>query len=221
MSDVEGVIKYRLDYRPGPLPAAAAAAVAALQGWFSRCRALGLIGRDPARYDGFAYGNLSRRSDGGFLISATQTGGQTALGPADLAWVSDFDPAADWLLAQGPARPSSEALTHAQVYRTAPDINGVIHAHSPEIWRRARDLGLAATPGDAAYGTPAMAAAVATLMLTGPTTRFPGVLVMGGHQDGVLAYGEDLDSAGARLLRVLAAARDPDGGAQPQPGRGP
>lgn len=203
MNEPEGVIKYRLDYRPGPLPPGAG--VAALQRWFHHCRARGLIGRDPGRYGGLAYGNLSQRLGRGFLVSGTQTGGRGALGPGDLAWVTGYDLAANWLRAEGPARPSSEALTHALVYHTRPEADGVIHVHSPEIWRQARLLGLAATPAHAAYGTPALAAAVAALLARSPA-HSPGVLVMAGHEDGVLAWGADLDRAGARLLQVLAAA---------------
>ena len=83
MSESEGVVKYRLDHRPGPLPPGTA--TDDLSRWFGRCRELGLIGRDPACYDGLAYGNISRRMATGFLVSGTQTGGFDHLGPDDLA----------------------------------------------------------------------------------------------------------------------------------------
>ena len=36
-----------------------------------------------------------------------------------------------------------------------------------------------------------------------------GVLVMGGHPDGIIAYGADLEATAARLLAILAAPVDP------------
>lgn len=202
MNQAEGVVKYRLDQRPGPLPPGTPPAD--LFHWFGRCRELGLIGRDPARYEGLAYGNISRRAGVGFLVSGTQTGGLERLGPDGLAWVTGFDVEGNRLQSQGPARPSSEALTHAVIYRALPAANAVIHVHAPVIWRHAARLGLPATPPEAAYGTPAMAAAVAQLLATDPAV--PGLVVMGGHEDGVLAYGADLDSTGALLLAVRARA---------------
>ena len=54
VSPREGVVKYLLDYRPSPLPANLD--LQPLRDWFQRCRERGLIGRDPTRYDGLAYG---------------------------------------------------------------------------------------------------------------------------------------------------------------------
>jgi ribulose-5-phosphate 4-epimerase/fuculose-1-phosphate aldolase len=204
MTDTEGVIRYRLDHRPGPLPAGVE--LDGLLRWFGRCREQGLIGRDPARYDGLAYGNISVRAARGFVISGTQTGGRPALGPHDLAWVEDLDAAANRLRASGPARPSSEAMTHGQVYRALASVNAVIHVHSPLIWRRARALGLPVTAAAAAYGTPAMAAEVRRLLQRRDAAD-AGVLAMGGHQDGVLAYAPDMDAAGELLLATLARAQ--------------
>jgi len=203
MTESEGVIKYRLAYLAGELPPDAD--LDGLFRWFRRCRAEGLIGQDPGRYDGIAYGNISQRLNTGFVISGTQTGGKTALGVRDLAWVTGFDPAGNRIEARGPARPSSEAMTHAQVYQTLAGVNAVIHVHSPPIWHGAALLGLPMTATSAAYGTPAMAAEVARL-LTATASGDNGLFVMGGHEDGVVAYGRDMDSAGDLLFSTLARA---------------
>jgi len=203
MTETEGVIKYRLAYAPGELPPGAD--LDDLFRWFRRCRAEGLIGRDPARYDGIAYGNISRRLAHGFVISGTQTGGKAALSKRDLAWVTACDAAGNRLEASGPARPSSEAMTHAQVYQTLAGVNAVIHAHSPLIWRNAALLRLPTTAASAAYGTPAMAAEVARLLTAG-LAEGSGLFVMGGHEDGVVAYGQDMDSAGDLLFTTLSRA---------------
>lgn len=203
VSPREGVVKYLLDYRPSPLPANLD--LQPLRDWFQRCRERGLIGRDPTRYDGLAYGNISVRAGDGFVISATQTGGEPELSPDRLAWVSAFDPGANRLNAGGPAPPSSEAMTHGQIYRALPRVGGVIHVHSPVLWRAADRLSIPATPVDVAYGTPAMADAVDRLLRAVPECP-AGLLSMGGHEDGIVAYGSDLDAAGAALLDALARA---------------
>ncbi|MCG6967673.1 MAG: class II aldolase/adducin family protein [Chromatiaceae bacterium] len=204
MTESEGVVKYRLDYSPGELPPDTD--LTALLRWFRRCREHGLIGQDPDRYEGLAYGNISCRAARGFVISGTQTGGRPALHLDDLAWVRDFDEAQNRLQAGGPARPSSEAMTHGQVYRVLPAVNAVIHAHSAAIWRNARQLELPVTSPAAAYGTPAMAAEVERLLAT-RTDCTAGVFAMGGHQDGVAAFAGDMDSAGELLLATLQRAR--------------
>ena len=177
----------------------------ALYHWFGRCRRLGLIGQEPALYDGFAYGNISVRAGRGFVISGTQTGGREALEPQDLAWVEDFDAERNRLSATGPARPSSEAMTHGQIYQLLPEVRAVIHVHSATIWHRARRLGLPSTAVEAGYGTPEMAAEVARLLSSGQGGH-KGAFAMGGHEDGVAAYATDMDAAGSLLLDLLARA---------------
>lgn len=208
MSETEGVIKYALLHQASPLPPDLQ--VEPLFRWFRRCREQALIGRDPARYDGYAFGNISLRHAPGFVISGTQTGGEAALRPDLLSWVHDFDIAHNRLHAGGPARPSSEAMTHGQVYRAKADVGGVIHVHSPLLWRAAARLDIATTPVEVAYGTPQMAHAVEQL-LQNSAAGVAGLFAMGGHEDGVVAYGSDLDAAGACLLKALdaAAALDP------------
>lgn len=207
MSDAEGVVKYTLDYRASALPGDTD--LDGLFRWFLRCRQRGLIGRDPARYDGYAFGNISVRAPRGFVISATQSGGEPALSAERLAWVEDFDIAANRLRAGGPARPSSEAMTHGQVYRALPAVGAVIHVHSPQLWRHAARLGIPVTPPSAAYGTPAMATAVERLLRA--DTRPAGLFAMGGHEDGIVAYAATVDAAGRHLVAALDRAEAPAG----------
>lgn len=204
MTENEGVVQYRLDHHGGALPAQVP--LEALFDWFRRCRELALIGRDPARYGGLAFGNLSIRAAQGFVISGTQTGGLVRLGPKNLAWVQAWDVKRNEVRSSGPARPSSEAMTHGQIYRARPDVGAVIHVHSPSIWTGASSLGLAITDAAAGYGTPAMAAEVDRLMRTALHLA-AGVFAMGGHQDGVVAFAADMDGAGGVLLATLSRAQ--------------
>ena len=137
-----------------------------------------------------------------FIITGTQTGAMATLGCHDFAIVTAHDSAANALTAHGGRAPSSEALTHGALYRSDARIAWIFHGHAPALWRAARQLDIPLTPADLAYGTPEMAAAVAGVA----RGALPGLLAMGGHEDGVIAYGATADSTGGLLLRQLRRA---------------
>jgi len=200
----EGVIRFRLEHADGPLPAWAEPGE--ILAWFCRCRALGGIGRyPPERYQGAAFGNISQRGPRGFLITGTQTGGKQALTADDLAWVKSCDIEENRVVSQGPARPSSESMTHGQLYALDSGIGFVIHIHDPMLWRQADRLGLPTTDPAVEYGTPAMAREVERLMAM-PATRQGGLFAMGGHEDGLVIFGADAEQAGLRLLALYRRA---------------
>ncbi len=197
----EGVCRYRLDFdrqAPPRWPD-----YPRLEAWRRILHRLGLIGRDPKRYGGLAFGNVSQRVAGGFVISATQTGGQARLGPEGYCLVTAAEIDANRVAARGVRPPSSEALTHAAVYQASPRVQAVFHGHSPEIWHRWEALELGVTPPAAGYGTPALARAVMAQVRRRPEV---GVVVMGGHEDGILAYGLSLAQAGTLLTCALSRA---------------
>ncbi len=199
----EGVIKFTLDHEVGEAPPAEL--TAPLRAWFHILRRLDLLGRDPARYLGYAYGNLSRRQGNGFLITCTQTSGQDRLAPEQFTRVTGRNLEANRVHSLGPCRPSSEALTHAVVYETVPAAHFVFHVHSPEIWSRTEALALPGTDPAAEYGTPQMAlATVAVLKNMGCPTQ--GLLSMGRHEDGIVAWGKTAGEAGCLLVSALAQA---------------
>ena len=203
-ADREGVIKYRLDFHASP--AVFFPGLANLNAWRRILLGVGLVGRDDRRYGGLGFGNLSMRcpeEPGAFFITGTQTGGLQTLGAEHYARVESCDPLANRIKASGPVRPSSEALTHGAVYQVRPDCRYIFHAHSPAIWRQAEALQLPETGADIEYGTPAMAEAFWELLGEGGDD---GVLVMRGHQDGVVSFANTAAGAGARLIEALAAA---------------
>ena len=206
----EGVTKFHLRYTPSaPL---AAARVATLQGWRRILFDLGLIGQEAAEGGSIGFGNVSERFDAGqdgqerFLITATQTGHKPVLTPKDYSLVTGWDLAANRIDAEGPSPPSSESLTHAIFYASLADTRYVFHGHSPEIWSRACALGLPSTARDAPYGTPEIAREVQALLAL-PDCRAAGLLVMGGHRNGIISFAASAEAAGDILLQALARAR--------------
>jgi hypothetical protein len=202
----EGVIKYELHFTPAaPL---AHVEVAELCAWREILRRLGLTGQDPARYGGIGFGNLSRRLVSGaarFAVTGSQTGPLPTLDERHFAVVTGCDPFANRLVAEGPITPSSESLTHGQVYALDDSAHFVFHAHSPDIWRAAVHLGIPATAAHAAYGTPAMVVEVERLFRE-THTRETRLFVMGGHEDGVASFGRTAQEAGTALVLALARA---------------
>jgi ribulose-5-phosphate 4-epimerase/fuculose-1-phosphate aldolase len=96
-------------------------------------------------------------------------------------------------------------MTHAALYDAGPQIRCVLHAHSPTIWGRARELRLPTTDPAVPYGTPEMAAEVKRLYRETvlPERR---ILAMGGHDDGIIVFGRSPQEAGQVLLTWLAQA---------------
>ncbi|MGR8935967.1 MAG: class II aldolase/adducin family protein [Gammaproteobacteria bacterium] len=205
-NEQEGVIKYLLHHHPAILDANID--ITEINAWRSVLQRLGLIGQNPLKYGGLGYGNISRRLQhpfGGFLVSGTQTGHLVHLTRADYCIVRHAEPRNNTLEAVGPCQPSSEALTHAVVYRQLAGVQCVIHVHCPEIWQHATDLQLAATAADIPYGTPEMAAAVEQLLAV-PHCLQRRLFIMRGHQDGVVSYGNDIQEAAQSLIACLAKA---------------
>jgi len=201
MTEVEGVIKFTVAHEDADL---GDLDITALTVWRDILVRLELLGQDPARYGGLGFGNLSMRTDRGFLVSGTQTGGLEHPGIEAWAEVTDWDLDGNRVASRGRVKPSSESLTHAAIYGLNAGIGWIFHVHSPDIWRRADELSLAVTPDDIAYGTREMAAAVREACDARATT---GAFAMGGHEDGVVTFGASAEAAGMPLVELLVAAR--------------
>lgn len=205
----EGVIKFVLEFTAAE--AAAIPGLDELNAWRCVLRQLGLIGQDRARYGGCGFGNISRRlppydatkNHRPFVISGSQTGHLDELSSAGFATVSEYDAARNRVVASGPVKPSSESLTHGAVYNASADIRVIYHVHSPAIWRCASQLNIPTTDAQVSYGTPAMAREVERLVEESGGME-AGIFVMGGHEDGVIAFGHTADDAGSVLIRALA-----------------
>ncbi|MCB1171697.1 MAG: class II aldolase/adducin family protein [Leptospiraceae bacterium] len=202
----EGTIKFQADFEIShPLSSPAVTELIAAR---NRLFARGLIGVYP---DGISFGNLSLRAshpgDGhpGFFITGTQTGYIENLDESHIAFADRCDIHANYLRSTGPIQASSEAMTHYMIYSVDPEINAVVHVHSPEMWKYWMDR--APTTGrDVPYGTPEMAGAVEDLVLQRPSEEAAGFLVMAGHEDGVMSYGVNLDAAMELILEKAKEA---------------
>lgn len=159
---------------------------------------LRLIGVDA---NGIGFGNLSIRdgATNNFYITGSATAGKRELTLADCARVVAYDFEENWLRYEGSATPSSESLTHAAVYESNAKPGSVIHCHDSKLW--AALLNQAPTSSKAVeYGTPEMAYEVTRLFeITNAQSR--KILVMAGHEGGIVAFGKDIEEAFAVLMR--------------------
>jgi len=189
MTDTEGVIKFDLRYRPSSVEPSNA--LDELLIWRDVFFRLGVIGQDPARYGGCAFGNISCRlgTANQFVISGSQTGRLEQCTAEHFSVVDVCDVENNRVDAHGPIAPSSESLTHGAIYSLDEHIRYVVHGHAPKLWCNIDSLGIAATDRNVEYGTPAMAREIKRLYLReGKPPR--AMFAMLGHEDGIIAYGD-------------------------------
>jgi L-ribulose-5-phosphate 4-epimerase len=197
-ADETGYVRFRYDWEPAPPPAAPG--LRALLAWRDRLHGAGLVGVYP---DGIGYGNLSCRAPGTetFWITGTGTGHLATLSADHLTEVTAYDTDRNWLACRGPVVASSESLSHAAVYRSDPTALAVVHVHHLALWERLRGR-IPTTDPAAEAGTPAMARAIEALFLEA-AVRDAGLFVMGGHREGLIAFGDTVETAAGRVLELL------------------
>jgi len=159
---------------------------------------LGLIG---VYGNGTGYGNLSVRfENNGFLISGTATGTMPVLAAEDYCLVESFDIARNKVITRGPVEASSESMTHGAVYESRCAVNCVIHIHSRAVFDCMLRDNYPSTPESAAYGTPEIAAATGELVRE--AGRDEGQIVLAGHDEGIVAYGANIEKALNLILEL-------------------
>lgn len=192
----EGYIKYHCHWSLAP--PVSPQPVQEFNRWRDKLYQLGLIG---AYENGIGFGNISIRDSlpGQLIVSGTQTGHLPTLSPEHYTRVTGFDLEQNSLSCAGPIKASSESLTHAAVYAANAEVNAVIHIHHLQLWQQLMNR-VPTTSPDCAYGTPEMAKEVFRLF-TQKNLAQERILVMSGHSEGIITFGEDLDAAGAVLMK--------------------
>ena len=193
----EGVIKYQAIHQDSGPP------VHILLNQLDEVRTklfdLGLVGVYP---DGVGYGNVSIRHEAGCIISGTATGSMRILGVGGYCVVRSFDLQNNIVLTAGPVKASSESMTHCAIYQANPLMQCVLHIHNRELWERLLSQGYDSTSVDIPYGTPQMALSMATLACT--KTEPSDLIVMAGHEEGIVAYGQTIFCAFDQIKTILA-----------------
>ena len=206
----EGYIKYQCHWTKQE--SVTPEEITTLNRWRNQLYQLGLIGQ----YDnGIGFGNLSCRSKENkilpvnynnltikpkpqFVISGTQTGGIPQLTARHYTKVVDFDWEQNYVTCIGVALASSESLTHGALYVAKPEIKAVVHVHHLQLWQKLLAR-VPTTNPNCAYGTPEMALEIIKLCQT-PECQQQPIIVMSGHEEGIITFGKNIDEAGNTLL---------------------
>ena len=157
--------------------------------------------------NGVAFGNVSVR-DGAtthFYITGSATGGLAELAPTDCVRVVAYNFARNWLCYEGAAIPSSESLTHAAIYESDSATSAVIHCHDSELWAMLVDR-IPTTSKAVAYGTAEMAYEIMRLF-NATDVRSRKILVMAGHEGGIVTFGKNLQEVFGVLMRAQELAQ--------------
>lgn len=209
VNEQEGVIKYKLSHQQQPIEQAIA--ISEINTWRTLLFKLELIGQIQGRYDGYGFGNISQRitqantPKDSFIISGTQTGSLESLSKKHYSVILEACSKNNSIKSAGETKPSSEALTHANVYHQDNSIQAIIHIHSPEIWNNTQQLSLPYTASGIAYGTVEMANAVEQLFRTAKFHN-TGVFSMLGHKDGIVAFADTMDKVGSLIIQLYTKA---------------
>ena len=160
---------------------------------------LQLVGAYP---NGIGYGNVSIRLGQGCVISGTATGALRELSPAGYCQVQKFDIEKNTVHTIGPVPASSESMTHCAMYQADNSILCVLHVHHKELWDTLLTLGYASAPASVPYGTPMMAQTMASLVKSQNSPS--GLLVMAGHEEGIVSYGLTVELAFEQIQSVYS-----------------
>lgn len=161
---------------------------------------VGMIGILP---EGVGFGNVSIKEAGAdyFFISGTATGGKRILDFSDYCRVDACSAEHNEVYCSGHIRASAETLSHDAVYQANSSIRCVIHVHHKPLFLKLLKSTCPATSPEATYGTPEMAHDIAALVKAHEAPR--GILVMTGHEDGVIAWGRTVAETYDFLMKGL------------------
>jgi len=195
----EGRVKFDCEWIAGS--AVPQAKLRKLNEWKKRLHGMGFVGeyRQGSLRD-IGFGNLSIRDGDGFIITGSGTGGVAHLTTGHYVRVTAFDFDRNWLRCEGPMKASSESLTHAAIYDSDYTVGGIIHVHKLSLWERLLLKQLPATPPEIPYGTPQLASEIKRLFRES-NLQEQGIVVLKGHEGGIVTFGRDLDSAADALLK--------------------
>jgi len=157
----------------------------------------GLIG---VYSNGIGYGNISVWADSNsFYISGTATGSLPVLEEKYYALVSLWSFDKNSLQCAGLINASAESLSHAAIYESLPHVGAVIHIHHKGMWDKYLNFLLTTSP-DILYGTPEMAIEIKKIVRNVKPGQ-DNILIMGGHEEGIITWGKTLDDAGELILK--------------------
>lgn len=167
--------------------------------WRNFLREKGWIGSYP---DGIGFGNISVRIPGSdkFYITGSATGNIVNLETKHYALVEKCDPSSNEIWCRGLIKASAESMSHYMIYKSIPEAVGVVHIHNRSLWEQYLDL-IPTTSKEVSYGTPEMAYELERILKL-PEMKNKRVVVMGGHEEGIISYGFSIEEAVNEMINL-------------------
>jgi L-ribulose-5-phosphate 4-epimerase len=193
----EGVIKFRCDWKKRIIPADEGIDE------LIKCRnKLFIIGFVGVYDNGIGYGNVSIRigRSNKFVITGSQTGKVKRISRSNLAIVEKVDIVRNYLKCKGKYPASSESISHHMLYKLSKKINAVIHIHNLRLWKKYLNK-FPTTIKKISYGTVELGNDIKRLWNSGKLKK-EKILIMGGHKEGIIVFGENLDEAMKTMFNV-------------------
>ncbi len=152
--------------------------------------------------NGIGFGNISVRPTKSetFIITGSATGQFSVLNQSHYSLVTGYNFEENSISCAGLTKASAESLTHVAVYESLPEVGAVVHVHCLWLWEKLLNKFPTTLP-EIEYGTPEMAYAVQKMVLEA-NSQDDKIIIMGGHQEGILAWGSNLHDATEQILRI-------------------
>lgn len=195
----EGYIKYKSNWEEREI-IIPDSSFREIEYWRNQLYDKGMIG---LYNNGIGFGNISMRikNSNQFYITGSTTGKYSKLEIEHLAKVENYSLENNSIDCIGPVIASSESLSHAIIYESLPEITSIIHIHHHDVWMKSLNK-LPTTSKNAEYGSPEIANEIKALLRDEKNTT-QRIIIMGGHKEGIISFGKDLEEAIKALSGLL------------------
>ena len=190
----EGKIRFNIIFVSDEVPSDAR--IDELKEWSERFQRNGLTPEIEGNYTG----NLSFRSEAGFVITASGLKSKENLGNDCFVYVKNYDEQNNTVHVKGRRQPSSEAVMHFLIYKTRKEVNAIFHGHNDAIIMNAEKLGFPVTEKEHEPGT--IELAKEALKVLGNNK----LIVLKNH--GFVYLGRTMKEAGELALATLKRSKE-------------
>jgi ribulose-5-phosphate 4-epimerase/fuculose-1-phosphate aldolase len=191
----EGKIRFNTIFVSDEIPIDAK--VEELKEWCERFQKNGLTPEIEGNYTG----NLSFRSEEGFVLTASGLKSKENLGNDCFVHVESYNEMINTVYVEGTRQPSSEAVMHFLIYKARRGVNAIFHGHNDAIIMNAEKLNLPITKNEHEAGSLELAKEVLR------TLGDKNLIVIKNH--GFISLGKTMKEAGKQALATLRQSKEP------------
>ena len=149
--------------------------------------------------EGASTGNLSCRTEDGFIITASMLKTKENLSNDSFVRVINYDVYKNTVYAEGKREPSCESIMHFLIYNSRDDIKMIFHGHESSIVKHAEKLKLPVTEDEAPPGTIELANEVLAVL---GNNNF--IVIKNG---GFVSFGSTMKEAGELAIKIHKKAQ--------------